>query len=302
MGPRGNPRQENPTPPVVLDQKLSDLREEEAGERQRKAHAVVFLIDASASMEVSDARVGGSRFDQAKELVDEVISGLDGQSVAIYAFTSELTTVVPLTTDYLFARLMTRELRTNEGDVAGTDLLKALDGVRIKHLDLTEIMKTVVVLSDGGDTQLEGLAGEERAKAIRAILSRIGDRPRPHLQLFTVGLGTPQGDVVPGVEYEGKPIRSSLDEPLLRLLAERGGGQYYFANAYSTFAIATELRRRIEAADEFVTEIGGRLLKGKLEETVEKSIETTYDEYHRYPLALAILCLCMALALPETRK
>lgn len=302
MGPRGNPHYEGEDEPQVVAERVLELEEEEGVRLRRKAHAVVFLVDASASMLVADTRLGNSRLEQARELIDEVISRLDGQSVAIYAFTAEASTVVPMTNDYLFARLMARGLDVNAGDVAGTDLLRALDAVRRKHLETPDLMKTVILLSDGGDTQLEGLEGEARAREVQAILSRLGEGRIENLQFFSVGLGTPQGELIPGIEFEGQPVRSSLDEVLLKTLAERGGGSYYFANAYSTLSIAEDLEQRIQAADQYVTQERDIGWRGTLEQQVERERELSYDDYRQFPLGLALLCLACALIIPERRR
>jgi len=93
---------------------------------KRKAHDVIFLVDASASMSVQDTRTGVSRLNYAKEIVDQIVSGLRGESTALYAFTSDTSKLSPRTMDYLFVRLILRQMRINEGDIAGTNLVEAL--------------------------------------------------------------------------------------------------------------------------------------------------------------------------------
>ena len=72
-------------------------------------------------MAVVDTRVGESRLDYAKEIIDELVSQLDGEEVALYSLTSEMTLLVPPTNDYLYLRLMLHQVGYNEGDVYGTD-------------------------------------------------------------------------------------------------------------------------------------------------------------------------------------
>jgi Ca-activated chloride channel family protein len=112
-------------------------------EVKRKAHDVIFLIDASASMEVKDTREGKSRLDSAKEISDEIIRLLDGDNIALYAFTSKTTEVSPLTLDALYVRFMLSELGVNEGGFAGTDLTDALGTIHRKFLSKpTKRLKT----------------------------------------------------------------------------------------------------------------------------------------------------------------
>jgi hypothetical protein len=80
MGPKGNGRY--PMSP------LEQLNKPSKPHTVRQvAQDVVFLIDASASMGVADTRSGKSRLDEAKEIVEEVVSRLRGQNAALFAFT-----------------------------------------------------------------------------------------------------------------------------------------------------------------------------------------------------------------------
>jgi len=71
----------------------------------RKSHLVIFLIDASMSMNAKDSRNGKSRFVYAKEIADEVIRHLDGETASLFAYTSDLTQLSPPTPDYFFFTL-----------------------------------------------------------------------------------------------------------------------------------------------------------------------------------------------------
>ncbi|MFQ5728976.1 MAG: VWA domain-containing protein [Waddliaceae bacterium] len=158
---------------------------------QRKAHDVIFLVDASASMGATDTRTKATRLDYAKEIVDEAISRLRGESVALYAFTSDTTKLSPLTMDYLFVRLMLRQMQINEGEIAGTNLVEAIADMRDFHFSiLTPKLKTLILLTDGGDTQLEELTGQERKHQIAATLNLVENADINQLRIFTIGMGT----------------------------------------------------------------------------------------------------------------
>src|SRR5690606_21686855 len=114
----------------------------------RKAHDVIFLVDASASMSVADMRGGLSRFNYAKEIVDAAISKLQGESVALSAFTSGVTVLSPLTMDYFFVRIMLKQMQINEGDIAGTNLVEAIAVTREQYFPfITPSLKSLIILT-----------------------------------------------------------------------------------------------------------------------------------------------------------
>lgn len=310
MQPKGNGRyyvpEEQRQDDKVLQEALVEHEEDEEQQvvLRRKAHDVIFLVDASASMLINDTRTGVTRLDYAKDIIDEVVSQLDGQTVALYAFTSEATTVVPLTMDYLFFRLMLRNIGINEGDVAGTDLVEALETVKKKHFGGSGKLRTLILLTDGGDTRLEQLQGEQRASEMQTIISRIGDAEEQSLRIFTVGLGSQEGKIIPDITFEGQPVHSSLDEDLLIKLSDRGRGRYYFGNAFSAFGISADLIRQIRKDDPFVEEITAPKIRGRVERFTQQGYEPEilYDLFFQGPLGIAIILLTVALLLPDTRK
>lgn len=311
MQPRGNVRYasgevpERSEEPRVLKEDRQEASENAPLQRRRMAHQVLFLLDASASMSVKDTRVGKSRLEYAKELIEEVVSRLEGQSVAVYAFTSEVSTVVPLTMDYLYARLMSRRIDINEGDVAGTDFVEALEFMKQRHWSDGQgaDVKTLILLSDGGDTRLEASKGEDRRLEQEAILAQIGEAGEKNLRVFTVGLGTQSGAEIPGLEFEGQPVRSNLDEELLKRLSQTGRGRYYFANDFSALDIATDMVSILSKDDQWIEE-EAEAPSVRLERVVEEEGEQNliFDEYFQVPTFLAAVALALYLWFPRGRQ
>jgi Ca-activated chloride channel family protein len=193
--------------------------------------------------------------------------------------------------DYLFIRFMLRHLQINEGDAAGSNLFAATEGIKSQIEKMPNArLKTVFLFSDGGDSRLESLRGAEREEAMQSLLSILGDAQAIHLQIFTIGLGTQEGGIVPEVVYQGNTVRSVLDEEPLRRLARRGGGEYFDANRASALEIADELNRVL---------IQRKAKKESI--SAESSTEMSYDLFFQIPLACAILLLAFILFWPEHR-
>lgn len=284
MQPKGNAHYP-PQPATTRQQNLNILR--------LQPHEVIFLIDTSASMGVSDGRLGQTRLNNAKDIADQVMSRLKGQSGSLYAFTSEVTKLSPPSMDYLFMRLMLRNMIINEGDVSGTDLKAALKYIHDNYLNpSTSLIKTLIIISDGEDNHLEDLQGEEREKGIQDIVSLIGDPVAEKLHIYTVGVGTKKGGEIPKLTYEGKSVTSHLQDDLLQALSNKGQGRYYDGFEYAAVDIASDLASHIAKADVFAT-------ASSMSEK-NASEDLIYDLYYQFPLGVALILLILWLFLPET--
>lgn len=284
----------------TLSEDLLNNEEDEKVLVKRRACDVVFLVDASASMATRDTRMKTSRLDYAKEIIDQMISQLDGQNVALYAFTSEVTPIVPPTLDYLFTRLMAKNIKINEGDVAGTDLLVALEKIGKKHFSKgQEKQNVLVLLTDGGDTHLESLEGTEKENLKTLILDKVRQYDGQKINIFTVGLGSKNGEKIPDILFDGNPVYSSLDSDLLAELSASGHGQYLFANDYSALQISEEILTKVKEESVYTEEEihpKHRIARSVLEKTPQNQ---DIIHYFQIPLALALLLLGFEILMPS---
>jgi Ca-activated chloride channel homolog len=261
-------------------------------------HEVIFLVDTSASMLVPDGSKGETRLEVSKAIIEDVIRQLRGQTASLYAFTSELTPLVPPTLDYLFLRLATRELHINEGDVGGTRFAPVLKALQQQAFPkISPKYYTVIMLTDGGDTELETLKGEAREKAREAILNAISDPQKLHLRLFTVGIGSLKPQPIPHVTFEGKPVFSQLEPDILKQLALQERGKYYMAQQWTSWNLAQDLISQI-SEDESMEQLEAQ--NERQVATVKKGDILT-DLYFQIPLGLVILFYYLNFLLPDVR-
>lgn len=181
-----------------------------------KKSEIVFLLDVSASMGVKDSDQF-SRLESSKEIIERLLPKIKGHSISLYAFTSELIPLVPLTADQLFFRMILRETQINEGGTQGTDISSILKKITPSSCS------TLILFSDGGDEELSPT----------------------DLNLIAIGVGSEKGGVVPKVHKEGKEVISKLDVTQLNRLTSR----YYEAQNYSEEDLSNKLREDIEEND-----------------------------------------------------
>ena len=283
----------------IEQEKWIDNEEGAKAITKRRHCDVIFLLDASASMNVKDTRQKCTRLESAIEIIDQMVSKMDGQNVALYTFTSTLTSVVPPKIDYFFTRLMLKDITINYGDVAGTDLFEAMEGISRRHFfSSPEKQKILLLLTDGGDTDLERLNKSDRSKQLDVMLGKMKKFEKQNVKIFTIGLGSKEGMVIPGIEFEGREVISSLDTELLTKLSETTQGQYYFANDYSALSLSDKIIQIIQAENSYIEK--EEVMQKKLQREVEqnKSSNSHKRELFQIPLALAIILLGLEIILP----
>lgn len=261
-----------------------------------RPHEVLFLVDTSASMSVPDGASGQTRLDQAKEIMDDIIRQLHGPTVSIYSLTSTLSTLVPSTLDYLFARLMIRSIHYDEGDQGGTLYGPTLEELLKKLNPNPEKRYAIILFSDGSDNQIDELQGQEKEEALHKI-AHLVDSPLYNLRFYTVGLGSSLPREIPRVLYHGQPVKSALEPELLKRLAAQGHGTYYEAQRDISWNIAHHLAEKINQ-DQGVSEKAS---------TVKKIVgvkpeDLIYDLYFQIPLGIALALLLLLHILPEGRR
>lgn len=256
-----------------------------------KAHEIIFLIDSSSSMNVEISSNGKTRLDLAKEIADEILSLLNGESAALYAFTSLPTKMSPATLDLFFVRMMLREMQINEGGIEGTDFSKALQTISQNHFkQQQDKLTTLIILSDGGDTSFDFLSDEEQKSKMNAIANEIKDPKALNLRVFTVGLGSNKEELIPKISYQGKPVYSKLERKFLMLLSEKGRGNYYEANELTPIEISKKVIKALQEDNPYL----------KDDETKDPKELLVYELLFQVPLSLAITLLIFYLFFPNS--
>ena len=242
---------------------------------------VALVIDVSASMDARD--VPPSRLNEAKREALAVLDRLGGSRVAVVAFAGDAVRLCPLTQDLAAVRLTLESLASGSVSEPGSDLGRALRAARRLMPSGRREEQAVVLWTDGEDLEqgARGAIDELAASGIR---------------VFAVGVGTRAGDVVPVLDDQGRAtdikrdesgaaVRSRLDEPLLRRLAQRTRGAYFDASRPGG-----ELPRLL-----FM--LGGLSHSARGERLVERPVA-------RFPMcaALAFALIAFDLARPRRRR
>ena len=187
-------------------------------EVQQRGIDILIGLDASRSMLATDLKP--NRLTRAKLAIRDFISRLTGDRIGLLPFAGTTFLMCPLTTDY---EAFLRSLDAVEPDLLprqGTDLAAVINQAR-QILTRESNHRILVLITDGED-----LGGKALAAARAAA--------RDKVTIFTVGVGTSQGELIPDPDRagtflkdaEGNVVRSRLDEKSLREIAKITGGIY----------------------------------------------------------------------------
>ncbi len=284
MGPFGNLRYS----PLTAHPSLSSV--------PVRPHEILFLVDTSASMGVADGAQNQTRLEHAKIIMEDIIRQLQGEMVSLYAFTSQLTPLVPSTLDYLFMQLAIKELHLDEGDVGGTDFAAILSDLKQEILPQPSSKSyTLIMLTDGGDNLLEIKEGTSLAR--ERILNALPNPQEFHFRLLTIGIGGLKPQPIPNVLFEGKAVFSQLHPKILKELAAKTRGIYYQATEWTSWDLAQEILKQIKE------DLDATIQEKKVERKVVdiNKEEMIVDLYYQFPLGLAIFFYCLNLLLPDVR-
>jgi len=183
---------------------------------------LVILFDISRSMNVAD--VQPTRLARARQEVEDLLNLNRGIRVGLIGFATVAHVVSPVTEDMNGIRRMLSALDTGLVELQGSRLLFALESTEMLLAGQPEDSVNSLLIVSDGDFDEPGLEQRLQAFADNGI--------RVHI----LGIGTPEGDAVPGRDglwirdRTGQPVVSSLNEPLLQSLAKAGNGIYQRAD------------------------------------------------------------------------
>jgi Ca-activated chloride channel family protein len=243
---------------------------------------IYVLIDTSKSMLVSD--IAPDRISVAKKIVDNLLDNLEGDRIGFIPFASGAYIQMPLTDDYLLARMFLNVMDTDMISSGGTNLAAAIGLANDSFERVSDADRVILIISDGEEHDLAG----------QNVLKKITDNK---LRIYTIGIGTEKGGLVPiydkdgnsVVDYmedgNGNPVTSRLDANNLKKLARDGNGVYYQANSQGVDV--DSLLMEFSHLDRDV-------------QTVEKI--RRFKQLFQYFLGVGILLFMIAWFLPERRR
>ena len=246
--------------------------------RKRQGIEAIIAMDVSNSMLAED--VTPNRLEKAKMLVSSIVDKMTDDKIGLIVYAGEAYTQLPITSDYVSAKMFLETISPAMISTQGTDIKQAIDLAMKSFTPNQQASKAIFVITDGEDN--EGGAMEmAKAAAEKGI------------KVYVLGIGSPQGAPIPmpgsGSQYivdnSGNVVVSKLNEQMCRDIAAAGQGAYIYVDNSSSAQ---------EQLSGYVDKLG------KTE--MESKVFSEYDEQFQAVALLALFFLIFEVCVIERKN
>lgn len=185
-------------------------------EKESKGVEVMIALDVSNSMLAED--YSPSRLERAKLAIARLVDRLKGDRIGLIVFAGKSFVQLPITTDYVSAKVFLNTISTSSVPVQGTALADAITSSARSFSSQSEKSRAIILITDGEDHEGDAVA------AARSVAEE-------GIKIYCIGVGSPQGKPIPMngdllKDKNGEIVVSKLDEAVLMEIARVGGGDY----------------------------------------------------------------------------
>ena len=244
-------------------------------ERQIKGAEIMVVLDVSNSMLAED--YSPNRLERAKLAISKLVDELQGDRIGLIIFAGESFVQLPITSDYVSAKIFLNSITTESVPVQGTALGEAIRTAIRGFTSESEHSRAIILITDGENHEDDPVAAARDAVDMGA-------------RVFCIGVGSPEGKPIPmdgGLlkDKDGNIVVTRLDEQTLRDIASAGQGLYVRAGN-------TEF-----GLNPVIDEI--RTLQDKEFQSV---VFEEFDEQYMYFFAIALVFLLLEFFMSDTRN
>lgn len=233
---------------------------------KRQGIEVMVALDISNSMLAED--VAPNRLDRAKQMLSKMIDNMVDDKVGLVVFAGEAFTQLPITCDYVSAKMFLNTITPNliqtQGTAIGTALQTAISSFGSLE---SEAGRAIVLITDGENHEDDAIAAAKQAHELG-------------MQVFVIGIGKPEGAPIPKPgtndyfkDRSGQVVVSKLNEEMCQQIAEAGSGVYVRCDNTNTAM---------------------RALQQELDRIATTELETTvYADYNEQYQSFALIALLL---------
>ena len=243
-------------------------------ERETKGAEIMICLDVSNSMLAQDYTP--DRLSRAKLAISRIVDRLDGDRIGLIIFAGSSFVQLPITTDYVSAKMFLNSIDTESVPVQGTAIGDAILTAAKSFSTQSENSRAIIVITDGENHE------DDPVDAAREVAAT-------GIRVYTIGVGSLRGQPIPKdgdlmKDKDGNIVVTRLDEETLKKIASVGNGAYVHAGGeeFGLNPILDEIR--------------------KLEdERFNNVVFEEYDEQYMYFFAAALLFFVLEMLIGERR-
>ncbi len=240
---------------------------------------VIIALDVSNSMLAED--IQPNRLTRAKQAISRLVDNLENDKIGLIVFAGDAYTQIPVTTDYVSAKMFLSSIGPEMVPKQGTSIGAAISlGIR-SFSPGEEKSKAMIIITDGENHEDDPASAAEEASEKGIVI-------------HAIGIGSEQGVPVPVVtggkrdflkDVDGNTVITRLDEEILKKIALSTNGNYVRANNSNI------------GLDEVYGEIG-KMKKQELESTMY----TEYNDQFQIFAAIALFFLILEFIIMDRKN
>lgn len=231
---------------------------------KRTGIETIIAMDVSNSMLAED--VTPSRLDRSKMMVENLVDHFTNDKIGLIVFAGDAFIQLPITSDYVSAKMFLSSITPSMIATQGTDIAKAITMSTNSFTQQEGVGKAIIVITDGEDHEGGALEAAKEAQ-------------NKGMRVYVLGVGSPKGAPIPTGNGDymkdnmGQTVMTGLNEEMCRQIAQAGGGAYIHVENNSN------------AQDQ---------LDHELDKLAKKEIESTiYSDYDEQFQAVCIIVLLL---------
>lgn len=245
---------------------------------KRKGVEVMIALDISNSMLAQD--VQPSRLEKAKRLISKLVDGMENDKVGMIVFAGDAFTQLPITSDYISAKMFLESISPSLISKQGTAIGAAINLAARSFTPQEGVGRAIIVITDGENH--EGGAVEAAQEAAEK-----------GMQVFVLGVGSPDGSPIPAEDgsnnfrrdKDGNVIVTRLNEQMCQEIAKAGNGMYIRVdNTNSAEKVLNNEIAKLSKAD------------------VESQVYTEFDEQFQALAWLVLILLVVEMLILERKN
>ena len=244
-------------------------------EHETKGAEIMIVLDVSNSMLAED--YSPNRLDRAKLAISRLVDKLRDDRIGLIVFAGNSFVQLPITTDYVSAKMFLSSISTESVPVQGTAIGDAINTAMRSFSAQSEKSRAVIVITDGENHEDDPVAAAKQAAEMGA-------------RVFAIGVGSPEGKPIPMngellKDKDGEIVVTRLDEKVLQDVAAAGNGVYVRAgnNEFGLNPIIEDIRKMDD-------------------ERYNSIVFEEYDEQFMYFLAIALFFFVLEMLVGDRRS
>ncbi len=244
-------------------------------EHKARGSEIMVVLDVSNSMLAQD--YSPNRLERAKLAISRITDRLQEDRIGLIIFAGSSFVQLPITSDYISAKMFLNSISTESVPVQGTAMGDALSTAVKSFSAQSEQSRAIILITDGENH-------EDDPVEVARMAAEAG------VKVYTIGVGSVDGQPIPIngsllKDKDGNIVVTRLDEETLKEIASAGNGAYVHAGN-----------------DEFGLNPIINDIKRMQDEEFESIVFEEYDEQFFYFLGIALFFFVLEMLVGERKS